>query len=201
MGGLTCGCNLCGKCVHSPIESNHITKIEARRIEAKLKKEKGDKDSSRVSPTQRKSKDDVPLNLLELLKNPEGYSIQKLYYLELTHGLMGFFPAKIPAQNRMVITTNKDLLKKVWARLERRESEMGSILGYVGSGVAYPSVDENPDKAERVEPGRILTEEEFITLCNDEPEGTEDPSFRWAFGLLSDRMMHEELFQDMIAKA
>ena len=170
MGGLTCGFNLCDDCIHSPTESKHITKEEANRIEAALKAEKEAKATSRKSSVQRKHKDDVPLTLLELLKDPEGYTLQKLYYLELVHGLMGFFPAEIPAQKRIVITTDKDLLKKVWTRLERRRSKMGSTLGYVGHGVAYPNTDESPSKAEQNEPIRMLTEEEFITLCAAETD-------------------------------
>lgn len=201
MGGLICGCNLCDNCIHSPNEGIHITKEEAKKIELALKKEEEAKISSRESPSQRVGEDNAPLNLLELLKNPEGYSIQKLYYLELVHGLAGFFPAEIPAQKRMVITTDKEILKKVWTRLERRKSRMGSVLGYVGNGVAYPSTDEKPREAERTEPIRILTEEEFITLCANEPDDTEDPAFRWALGLFGGGTMHEELFQDMVAKA
>jgi hypothetical protein len=197
MGGLICGCPLCDNCTHSPVESNHITNEEALKIRQRKEEEQKAAITSRTSPVQRKDGNGIPLNLFELLKNPVDYTLQKLYYLELVHGLMGFFPADIPSQKRMVVTEDKSLLKKVWLRLEHRDSKMSSLIGYVGNGYAFLGTDGEKEETERMKPVQLLTTVEFTSLCS--VETIDKPSFGWAFGLIGGKELSEQRWNELVS--
>lgn len=195
MGGLCCGAPLCDNCTHAPsgYEKGHITNAKAEELYEEEKREEETKIASRSSPEQRLDKQGRPKNLLELLKGPEtAYEIKQGYWLQLEHGLMGFFPAIFADdRKRLVITLDKELIVKVWRMLSPRRSKIGENLFYVVKdlGVAYANIDDK----EMSEPDRYLTQEEFDQLTADESARP----FAWAPGLLGADMSEEDFIRSI----
>jgi hypothetical protein len=87
---------------------NEQTKREVREQEAL--------EQSKTSPEQRLNEEGNPANLFELLKKDpkeQGYRLEKVFYVQLDHGLMGFFPAVIDSQKRVVVCLDRDLLVNI----------------------------------------------------------------------------------------
>lgn len=135
----------------------------------------------------------VPATLFELLKGGRGaagFSLGKVYFLELRHGLMGFFPAIFSAdEGRIVVTANLELLERVWQMLEPHEANLRTATAYINEtrGIFYVDRERQIDREEEV-PRRLLTPEEFDSLA-----GEERP-FEWAFGLMGGRRPSKESF-------
>lgn len=178
---LVCEATLCDACQH--LNGTHVTKeVYAEKHRLKNEEEKA-KIASRASFVQRMNEDlSVPLNLFELLKGDlSDYSLQHIYYLELTHGLMGFFPAVYNDEAEDIIaTTDVMLLIELWKTLEPRKSKMNKITAYVDAAgeIAYPDKDSQREREEST-PMELLTRERFerLSAAQEEP-------FRWAFGLI-----------------
>ena len=144
------------------------------------------------------SKEDVvipglPKNIKEVVDgNYEGYKLRRGYFLQLKHGLMGFFPAIIPGEDRVVVSLDPELLREVWAILPPRRSEMVSNLFYVNEelGVGFPILETNDFGMESSRPDKMLTREEFSALIAAEPT-----PFRWARGLVGNDMTREEFLE------
>lgn len=134
-----------------------------------------------------------PANLKDLKEDKEAlthYQIKPCYYLELKHGLMGFFPAIINGTKRMIITTDKGLIEKIWERLSPRKSIMNEDLFYVHKDglVGYPAKHWVGD--EKAEACHLMTQKEFDILTNP---------FKWAPGLIGEDMSPLEFMETVKA--
>lgn len=200
MGGLCCGAPLCATCEHSSSEV-HITKEAAEENRRKANEEVEARIASRTNPERRMNQElGVPLTLFELLKKDwraEGYQIKKVYYLELKHGLMGFFPAIFCADKEIVFTTDLSILEKVWKSLPPKYATLREHVAYVDEirGIAY--LDAQPAERETQEPFKLLTNDWLNTLVD-----TEDKPFKWAFGLIGAQDIREDtFFENLSAQA
>jgi hypothetical protein len=108
-----------------------------------------------------------------------GFLLVRAYFLELSHGLMGFFPAIFAKDGEMVVCLDKALLEKVWDLLPKRRAEVGEALLLVSPKDSF-GFDVRNDQKEDVEPVHILTQEEFDSLTKEY-----DLPFKWVSGLIS----------------
>jgi hypothetical protein len=117
----------------------------------------------------------VPKNLGEVKsKRLAGYELMTGYYLELSHGLMGAFPALISEEEELFVCTDKKLLEKVWEKLPKRKARVSLIQLYVN---LTEKVGYNVLVGNEAEPIHVLSEEEFDSL-KDRVE-----PFMWSPGL------------------
>lgn len=117
----------------------------------------------------------VPKNLGEVKgKRMAGYELMTGYYLELSHGLMGAFPALISEGEELFVCIDKKLLEKVWEKLPKRKARVSLIQLYAN---LTEKVGYNVRVGDEAEPIHILSEEEFDALAN-----REEP-FMWSPGL------------------
>lgn len=201
MGGLACGTPLCADCTHSyDGDGGHVTKEVAAEHRRKKEEEKAARVASRTSPVQRMNEElGVPDTLFELLKGDwqKEYRIVPVYFLELSHGVMGFFPAVFSSDTkRIIFTTDLRLLERVWQTLEPRHPKLRSQLAYVNEklGIAYME-PESPSMRGNQEPHKFLTVAEFDDLVK-----TEERPFQWAFGLIGGRKFGKEHFSLLLAR-
>jgi hypothetical protein len=188
---LVCGAPLCKDCEHtSSRDSNgpqHVKRKTAQRIRKEREAEYRATITSRTSPTQRMNeKLGVPLNLFEFLKKPlPGFQLQKFYWLEVAHGLMGWFPAVFQEEHRVVMIADLELVGRVWKTMSPCNSKVGENLGYVSQdlNIVYPMIDDQ----EESKPGKLLTVEEFEDLLSK----NEHP-FLWAPGILGAGWLKEQ---------
>lgn len=132
------------------------------------------------------SESKVPENLKVLLeKDLDGYRLKSGYFLELEHGLWGFFPAVFFGTGRIIITLDPELLQEIWKMLPRRRSKMSSNQFYVNSDlkIGYPMIDQT----EQSKPQELFTREEFEALVKVEKQ-----PFEWAPGLIGNDMTEAE---------
>ncbi|MES3004785.1 MAG: hypothetical protein V4690_01580 [Patescibacteria group bacterium] len=200
MGPFVCGVNLCGECVHSPSESTklHIPKVQAQEIRAEQEREHERVVASRKDPKQRLNDQGMPMNTFEFLKGDKsGYEMVMVYSLDLSHGLMGYFPAVVHTEKRIIYATDLEVLRDVWKMLEPRKSKIAEIVGYYNkeSGYAYLHPSEQYYR-ERAEPIRIFTREEFEKLKVQDPL-----PFEWAPGLFGDSRLSPESFAVMVQES
>jgi hypothetical protein len=170
---------------------NEQTKREVREQEAL--------EQSKTSPEQRLNEEGNPANLFELLKKDpkeQGYRLEKVFYVQLDHGLMGFFPAVIDSQKRVVVCLDRDLLVNIWKTLDARESKMSSQSFYVNEqkGIAYADVSYQFEK-ERSKPEKILTRNEYATILEKEPD-----AIAWAPGLFGGKDIDRDDFPVYVDK-
>ncbi len=196
-GSFVCGANLCATCQHSPTSSGHVTKAVADALWKGITEERKAIEASRTSPIQRMNEElGVPLNRAELLKKiPAGFEIKEYYYLQLDHGLMGFFPAVFVGSKRVVITTDIELAKEAWGTMTPRKSKLSHNLGHVNEqlGIVYPILGDDQYEKEESKPLQLLTRTEFEGLLAVSPH-----PFQWAPGLLSNDMNADE-FRELIS--
>lgn len=132
----------------------------------------------------------LPMTLGEIMgKSLSGFVLCPAYYLELTHGLDGFFPACIVPKfaqssdpnDLMIICTDEKVLKEIANTLPKRTHKQGqlSCLRDINSGCAYNMKMEDAPKAGRF---RLMTEERFSFLTTFSPSG--EKIFEWDPGLL-----------------
>jgi hypothetical protein len=192
IGGLACGSPLCDTCRH--LNDTHVTKEIADDDLRKRRAEREARIASRTSPKRRMNETlGVPLTLFELLKGDwraEGYEIRKVYFLELEHGLMGFFPAILTSDaERIIFTIDILLLEKVWKILPPKKAKLQERLGYVNEQLGVVYLDAPTPEREDREPSRLLTDKEFSALL----DSAEKP-FKWASGLLGADHLKEDTF-------
>jgi hypothetical protein len=149
-----------------------------------------------------KSAKQKPMTLKELIEKGDhaGFRLMVGYYVELTHGLMGFFPAIESQSEKMVVTVDPELLKRVWKTLTPRRSKASTQLTYANAetGVAY-FIPEKYQQLEESKPFGILTYGRF-----DELMAGPKPAFKWAPGLIGPGMSKkefEETLQAALAEA
>ncbi|MBL7021845.1 hypothetical protein ISR92_00755 [Patescibacteria group bacterium] len=114
-------------------------------------------------------------------------SIATGYFLELDHGLMGFHPAVIPETGKMVVCTDKDLIKEVWETLSPRKSKLGSGQVLVSQDGKF-AFDASKSDAERL---NVVSREVFDQRMADK----ERPAFEWAPGVIGDDMSKDEFLK------
>ena len=190
---LVCGTPLCKTCHHSLDGDGHVT---GEVYEKQIQKRKQDEialKQSRTSPVQRLDGEGNPANLFELLKQDskgQGYLLEKVFSLQLTHSLMGFFPAMIYSHRRVIICLDLNLLVEIWKTLEPRKSQLDSLTYYVNreKGIAYVDVD-RPSEREESKPEKVLTRDEYEKIKKEDPD-----SIMWAPGLIGGVYFSPEQF-------
>lgn len=139
----------------------------------------------------------LPRNLGELLdQGIADYELGEFYFLELDHTLWGFFPAIFRESNRIVITTDRLLLERVWKTMTSRKSKVGCGSGYIHNdgSVVFPVLGTTPKEVRSSEPQKILSSVEFEELLTQ----SNNP-FEWAPGLVGDDMTREEFIRTLEA--
>jgi hypothetical protein len=154
---------------------------------------------SRTTPEQRLDKEGNPANLFELLKKDpkeQGFRLEKVFFLQLTHGLMAFLPAVIDAEKRVIICLDQGLLVEVWKTLKPRASKMGSQICYVNEqkGVAYSNADKQFEQEES-KPEKILTRSEYEEIREKTPD-----AIAWAPGLIGGQYFEPAHFPAYVDK-
>lgn len=118
-----------------------------------------------------------------------GWQITHGHFLQLSHGLMGTFPA-IDENGEIIVVLDKSTLAKVWQKLERREAKVTSIMivARLASGTAF--IFDGCLKGD-AEPLRVFSAEDIEALCQKKD------SMRWAPGLIQlsdDRPVRDPVF-------
>lgn len=194
---LVCGSPLCDTCKHSLNGETHVT---GEAFEKQLEQKKQDRiavEQSRNCPDQRMDSDGNPTNLFELLKRNPGdqdYHLEKVYGLQLETRLMGYFPAVIHSERRVVICRDKGLLVEIWRTLEPRPSRMDTLTSWVNTkkSIAYVDLDDISEQ-ERSVPMKILTRTEYGTILTSGQR-----SISWAPGLFGGKHYTPEEFMKFI---
>lgn len=208
---LVCGVPLCDTCRHHPQGGmgRHVTGEEYDRITGEMSREEETKRASRSSPEPRIDEAlGIPVNLFELLKTDwaaAGFERRMFYFLELKHGLMGFFPAVFDREMdgeepRIVVTTDLRVLESVWHLLEPRKAKLVEARAYVHPELGYAYGDvESPHEQEYRTPMKLLTRAEFDAM----DKSGEEPPFRWSYGLLSmsANPSRESFLEDLVGQA
>ena len=106
------------------------------------------------------------------------------YFLELSHGLIGVFPALITETKEPFVCLNESLLEKVKKLLPERKSKVSEmlVLATVGDSKDNPHLYFNLRSVEELEetrPFKVLSEEDINTLS------AIHGSLEWAPGLIS----------------
>lgn len=126
--------------------------------------------------------------ILEQAMNIDLTGWQLVYggFLELKHGLMGFFPAIVAETQEPVICIDSELLDRVEAMLSDRKRIRGEVLMLVHpeQGIGF-DLESNPEVGAK--PRRILTQAQFDCLTADGAN-----PFKWAPGLVSNDMSRDE---------
>lgn len=139
----------------------------------------------------------VPANLKDLLDSKvPGYELKPAYFLILDHGCMGAFPALINGTDRVILTTDADLIHDVWKTMTPRKSKIGTIDYYSNEefSLGFPVLGSSDYDNERSKPQHILTRSEFESLTCDGRA-----AFHWAPGLVGNDMNQEEFHQTLEA--
>lgn len=122
----------------------------------------------------------TPANLGEVMnKDLAGFQQVEAYFLKLSHGLVGFFPALISETEEMVVCLDHALAAKVMEKLPPRESQIVKmqILANIEGNFGFEMGNEISQNAL---PLHILTAEEF----NQRVEQEKQP-FKWTSGIIS----------------
>ncbi len=68
------------------------------------------------------------MTLKEIKQNkPDGWTLMDAYFLEIKHGLMGFFPIINKDTKKPVVTLEIESLRKIWESLPPRKVNVGKI--------------------------------------------------------------------------
>lgn len=136
-----------------------------------------------------------PANLCEVVTGDQvGYQLRVAYSLELTHGLMGYFPAIVAEEDRTILILEKDLLETVWKMLSPRRSQVNEDLVYANSEGTQAFLVGGRNALSGT-PMSLLTRAEFeqLTASGENP-------FKWTPGLVGDDMSQSE-FADTLRAA
>lgn len=197
---LICGAPLCENCAHSPNGGGHVARAIAEEIYRKEAEEREADLTSRKSPVQRMNDVlGVPLNLHELLKGDTSeWPIKEFYFLELQHGLMGFFPAILESEKRVVIAIDHDVILRVLTMLTPRRSKLVTNRGYVNErlGILYPILGDNALLQEDSKPQKFVAVSEFNSLTSNGAN-----PFIWAPGLVGTDMTTKDFRETLEALA
>lgn len=118
-----------------------------------------------------------------------GFELRFCYYLQIKHGLMGFFPAIITETEKIVLVLDSDLIAPIWGSLDPKRSEVVKGLFYVNkqTGAAFSMSGEAWKELFSFESWQILSRSEFerITANGARP-------FCWVAGILGAWMSGDE---------
>lgn len=119
-----------------------------------------------------------------LLGNQDEYETRKIHYLGIDHSLMGEFPA-LMKDDRIILTTDFELLKKVWKILPPKKSKIVSVLALVHKKepVAYSLEIQAPESL----PFQLLTKDELAKILASEGGS----QFKWSKGIIGGGMNPE----------
>ena len=124
---------------------------------------------------------DRPRTLSELVRlDLAGYRLRETYYLQLTHGLMGFFPAIMTSDRTMLVCESSVVALRIAHLLPEREHTIEVLRCLVDEarGVAFSL--ESKDGFETKALTYIDANKFFTIDANQERE----LAFKWAPGLL-----------------
>jgi len=146
------------------------------------------------------------VNHLSLLgQDLAGWTLSRAYWLELSHELMGFFPAVLanePRGDDLFVCLDTDLLAEVGKLLTPRRCKVIEITVIVNEAecVAFDlcriqkKFDEMPEDETSI---TVLTRQRFdelVVACGDD-----ECPFKWAPGLVGSDMSSEEFFETLRA--
>ena len=194
---LICGMPLCDTCGHSSEDDLHVTKEVLRSQVERRKRESRAVEQSRNSSDQRLEDDGNPVNLFELLKNDpqeQGYRLEKVFFLQLEHGLMAVLPAVIHSKKRVIMCLDRKLLVEIWKTLEPRQSRMDSLTCWVNEPKKMAYVDATGQfERERSKPEKLLTRDEYEKIPKEGPD-----SIAWAPGLIGGQYFDRDQFTQFV---
>lgn len=183
IGGLACGQYLCDNCHHSLNDNNHVTDAvyQTQFQERTTQEETGVE--PRWALVERGVPTDIPLpnNLAELLAGDrKGWNLVQCYALELTHTLMGVFPAVQKGTKIIFLTADKKSLFRVWRTLEPQSSNLvvQECMVNATGNVAY-AMKEREWEMKESRPLKLYNPEEIEALFSADPA-----PFKWARGLI-----------------
>lgn len=108
-----------------------------------------------------------------------GWQINRYYFLELIHTLAGRFPAitTINKADEAIITLDKNLLKKIWNKIDQRPAKVSDmlVLANIKDKIAFNL--ENLVYIDDLQPFPIFLAEDIDFICQQK-----NP-LRWAPGL------------------
>ena len=124
------------------------------------------------------------------LQDLAGWQLAKVYFLQLKHGLMGFFPAKVASTGGVVLCMDEKLLARMAEHLTPRQYVKSDVymIVHVEQGIGFSLNDAGTTNLDR-EAMPVLTEATFDRLV---AEAGEKSPFKWAPGLVGDDMNAEE---------
>ncbi len=193
---LVCGAPLCETCQHGQ-DGEHVTaEVFSRQIQEERHFEKTGQESPAML-AKRGVPEGLPKNLFEILKgNRNGWTLTPCWTLELSHGLMGCFPAIVRDTHIRLVSTDKATVIRVWRTLEPRPSELIEFECMVNNEgtVAYPM---RLDEFEQ----RHSLPFKLFSVANTEALLTENPeAFEWAPGLFGTDLT-PTAFEEIIRQA
>jgi len=189
MGGLECGVNLCKTCQHG-LDGKHVTKkvYIQQTLERSIFDRTGSESGRMLAERGVPNILGLPCNLKELLEGNRRnfFTCKPCWALELKHGLMGFFPATVKEQPKvMVITSDRDSIFRVWRSLAPRDSKLIALECMVNDAgtVGYVMRLESDSEKKQSLPLKIFSADEIEELFAKDPA-----PFVWAPGLLGARI-------------
>ena len=110
--------------------------------------------------------------------NLDGWKISTCYFLELKHELMGTFPAITVDKKQEVVVSDKNLLRQVWAHIDKRPARVRSFTAIIHEkdGIAFMLDSTAINDAE---PLHCFSEKEIEKLCR------KTHPFKWMPGLIN----------------
>lgn len=113
-----------------------------------------------------------PKNLAEVMVSDQsGWRVTSTFWAELAHHLMGTFPALIKGTDNPVITTDREVLKKVCALLAPHKMKVHERITYVNStlGLSVRLLDHHYEPPEKCAVCKLVTQERFDALVAQDP--------------------------------
>jgi len=124
--------------------------------------------------------DNKPKTFAEVLDTDlAGYQLKTVYFLELTHGLMGFFPAIIASTKKIILCSDTRTIEKVKTLLPAHPCSQKSTLMLVNEDDTLGfDLSNNHEKTDK--PMEILTPSDFSWRI-----ASKEKPFKWAPGLVN----------------
>jgi len=113
-------------------------------------------------------------------KDLPGWQSLYCYVMELSHSLMGCFPAMKSGAKKIVVCLNRDDLEKIWSKLPKREVKVNKFLFHVNKGENRAILINSPQGDESDSGDFFLIQGNELGFYLQE-----DDFFEWAPGLWS----------------
>ena len=111
-------------------------------------------------------------------KDLAGFRISPVFWLELEHGRMGFFPARTARDAEMVVVTERTVLRIAWEKLPRRRAKIRGKFALIHPEMEIGFIFHNDITGEE-ESIRVFSREGLEQLA-----GEAESPFEWTPGLL-----------------